>query len=178
MRNPAFLHICETKIVDQLREADQRLCFRYTNSTIPLFPKHLAFRCGCTARFVSDLGGNPEARFSHEALLKFCHCLHVTYDQYMCKQRYWYSGYYKVLNRTLQCKVEPVRVKTDMAANKDMFFYWGSGSAPCWKAMIVLAEKGLWECPNKKIEFSKKEHKGDDVLKLNPRGQVSKENTL
>ena len=39
--------------------------------------------------------------------------------------------------------------------------------------MIVLEEKGLWKgIPNKLLEFSKKEHKGDDVLKLNPRGQV------
>ena len=41
MRKPAF-HICENKDADQLRgdrEADQRLCFRYTDSTIPLLPK-------------------------------------------------------------------------------------------------------------------------------------------
>ena len=34
--------ICENKEADQLRgdrEADQRLCFRYTDSTIPLLPK-------------------------------------------------------------------------------------------------------------------------------------------
>ena len=34
--------ICENKDADQLRgnrEADQRLCFRYTDSTIPLLPK-------------------------------------------------------------------------------------------------------------------------------------------
>ena len=34
--------ICENKVADQLRgnrEADQRLCFRYTDSTIPLLPK-------------------------------------------------------------------------------------------------------------------------------------------
>ena len=34
--------ICENKIADQLRgnrEADQRLCFHYTDSTIPLLPK-------------------------------------------------------------------------------------------------------------------------------------------
>ena len=40
MRKPAF-HICENKDVDQLRsnrEADQLLCFRYTDSTIPLLP--------------------------------------------------------------------------------------------------------------------------------------------
>ena len=38
MRKPAFC-ICENKDADQLRgnrEADQRLCFRYTDSTIPL----------------------------------------------------------------------------------------------------------------------------------------------
>ena len=41
MRIPAF-YICENKDADQLRgnrEADQRLCFRYTDSTIPLLPK-------------------------------------------------------------------------------------------------------------------------------------------
>ena len=38
MRKPAFC-ICENKDADQLRgnrEADLRLCFRYTDSTIPL----------------------------------------------------------------------------------------------------------------------------------------------
>ena len=38
MRKPAFC-ICENKGADQLRgnrEADQRLCFRYIDSTIPL----------------------------------------------------------------------------------------------------------------------------------------------
>ena len=42
MRKPAFC-ICENKDEDQLlgnREADQRLCFRYTDSTIPLLPKY------------------------------------------------------------------------------------------------------------------------------------------
>ena len=41
MRKPTFC-ICENKDADQLRgnrEADQRLCFRYIDSTIPLFPK-------------------------------------------------------------------------------------------------------------------------------------------
>ena len=41
MRKPDFGK-CENKDVDQLRgnrEADQRLCFRYTDSTIPLLPK-------------------------------------------------------------------------------------------------------------------------------------------
>ena len=38
---PAFC-ICENKDADQLRgnrEADQHLCFRYTDNTIPLLPK-------------------------------------------------------------------------------------------------------------------------------------------
>ena len=41
MRKPAFC-ICHNKDADQLRgnrEADQRLCFHYTDSTVPLLPK-------------------------------------------------------------------------------------------------------------------------------------------
>ena len=41
MRKQAFC-ICENKDADQLRsnrEADQRLCFLYTDSTIPILPK-------------------------------------------------------------------------------------------------------------------------------------------
>ena len=39
---PRCEYICENKDADQLRgdrEAEQRLCFRYTDSTIPLLPK-------------------------------------------------------------------------------------------------------------------------------------------
>ena len=49
----------------------QRLCFRYMDSTIPLLPSVirnfnlLAIFCECTARFVSDLVGNPNCWFSH-----------------------------------------------------------------------------------------------------------------
>ena len=73
MRKPEFC-ICKNKDADQLRdnrEADQRLCFPYKNSTIPPLPKfirnfkHLAIFFDCTARFVSDLVGNLEDRFSH-----------------------------------------------------------------------------------------------------------------
>ena len=42
VRKPAF-RICENKDADQLRGnrvADQRLCFRYTDSTIPLLSKY------------------------------------------------------------------------------------------------------------------------------------------
>ena len=56
--------IGENKDADQLRgnrEADQRLCFRYSDSTIPLLLKSvklLALFCVCRGRFVSDLFGN------------------------------------------------------------------------------------------------------------------------
>ena len=65
MRKPTIC-ICENKATDQLRsncEADQRLCFRFTDSTIPpsLLSKSeissLAIHA-CTARFVSDLVEN------------------------------------------------------------------------------------------------------------------------
>ena len=64
VRKPAAFCICENKEADQLRgnrEADQRLCFRYTDSTIHLLPTSEISR----SRFVSDLVGNPENRFSH-----------------------------------------------------------------------------------------------------------------
>ena len=72
LRKPAFC-ICENKDADQLRgnrEADQRLCFCYTDTTYPLLSKSenfklLAIFCGCTARFVWDLVGNLKDRFSH-----------------------------------------------------------------------------------------------------------------
>ena len=70
MRKPAFC-ICENKDADQLCgncEAYQRLCFRYSDSTILLLFRNfkpLAIFCGLTARFVYDLVGNPEDRFSH-----------------------------------------------------------------------------------------------------------------
>ena len=62
----------KTKTQDRLRgnsKADQNLCYRYTDSAMPLldiseFSDHLDTFCGCTVRFVLDLGGNPEDRFS------------------------------------------------------------------------------------------------------------------
>ena len=50
--------IGENKGADQLRsncEADQRLCFRYSDSTL------LALFCDSTGQFVSDLFRNDEA---------------------------------------------------------------------------------------------------------------------
>ena len=48
--------ICENKDADQLRgnrEADQSLCFRYSDSTISLLLKSCF--CDCTALFVTDM---------------------------------------------------------------------------------------------------------------------------
>ena len=67
MRKPTFC-ICENKVADQLRgnrEADQRLCFRYIDSSILLLSKSklLAIFCSCTAWFVSDYVGNQSVGF-------------------------------------------------------------------------------------------------------------------
>ena len=69
MRKPDFC-LCENKGADQLLrsicEADQCLCFHYTDSTIPLLSKSKisSFFCYCTGWLVSVLVGNPEVRFS------------------------------------------------------------------------------------------------------------------
>ena len=70
MRKLAFC-ICENKDADQLpgnREADQRLCFRYIDRTIPLLSKSENFKTlaifrSCTAWFVSDQVGNQNVGF-------------------------------------------------------------------------------------------------------------------
>ena len=70
MRKLTFC-ICKTKDADQLRgnhEADQRLCFRYTDSAMPLLSKSeifksLAIFCRCVARFVSYQVGNQNFGF-------------------------------------------------------------------------------------------------------------------
>ena len=67
MRKPAFCAKSKGN-----HAADQRLCVRYIDSRIPLLPKSgisslLTIFCGCSSRFVSDLAGNPEDRFSGDA---------------------------------------------------------------------------------------------------------------
>ena len=87
VRKPAFI-IYENKDADQIcgnREADQRLCFRFTDSTIPLLPKSENFKpltifCDCTARFVLDQVGNPEDRFSHNE----AHMSHIVRTPVLC----------------------------------------------------------------------------------------------
>ena len=73
MRKPTFC-ICKNKDADQLRgnrEADQRLCFRYTDSTILLLSKpeisassHLLL---LHSLVYVGLGQKPECWFSHDA---------------------------------------------------------------------------------------------------------------
>ena len=63
IRKPDF-RLCENKDADQLRsycEADQRLCFKHMDSTIPFLIQNfqpLAIFFACTAWFVLDLFGN------------------------------------------------------------------------------------------------------------------------
>jgi len=55
----------------------------------------------------------------------------------------------------------------------DIFLYWGSGSVPCWRVQIVLDEKGI-AYGSKMISFDvKNSNKDEDILRLNPRGQVN-----
>ena len=61
MRKPAICIYAKTKVQIKCcnRTADQRLCFRYIDSTIPLLSKSEI------SQFVSDLVRNPEDPFSH-----------------------------------------------------------------------------------------------------------------
>ena len=78
MRKPTIC-ICENKDADQLRgnrEADQRLCFRYIDNTIPLLSKSKKFKplvifCSCTAWFVSDQVRNKIVGFLMTRLISF-----------------------------------------------------------------------------------------------------------
>ena len=77
MRKPSFC-TCENKDADQLRgncEADQRLCFRFIGSTIPLLPKSESSSLSPYYVAVQPvLCRNPKDRFSHnEAHLKVSH---------------------------------------------------------------------------------------------------------
>ncbi|XP_041665848.1 glutathione S-transferase A-like [Cheilinus undulatus] len=54
----------------------------------------------------------------------------------------------------------------------DMTLLWGTGSPPCWRVMIALEEKELQGYNQKLLSFDKNEHKSQQVLDLNPRGQL------
>lgn len=62
-------------------------------------------------------------------------------------------------------------LKADIMA-ENMTLLWGSGSPPCWRVMIALEEKNLQGYNNKLLSFEKMEHKSQEVLDINARGQV------
>ena len=64
VRKPAFC-ICENKEADQLRGNRPKNQQNPSTSYIRNF-KPLTIFCGCTVRFVWDLVGNSEDRFSHD----------------------------------------------------------------------------------------------------------------
>ncbi|KAM6899843.1 glutathione S-transferase A-like [Xenentodon cancila] len=55
---------------------------------------------------------------------------------------------------------------------KSMSLLWGAGSPPCWRVMITLEEKRLQGYKHKLLSFEKGEHKSQEVLEINPRGQL------
>ncbi|XP_030003673.1 glutathione S-transferase A-like [Sphaeramia orbicularis] len=55
---------------------------------------------------------------------------------------------------------------------QDMTLLWGTGSPPCWRVMIALEEKNLQGYNSKLLSFDKMEHKSQEVLDMNPRGQL------
>ena len=93
VREPTFC-ISENKDADQLRgnhEADQRLCFRYLASTIPLPPesknfKPLTISSSCTAWFVSDLVRIHIVDFLKPGLKYYCKVPKFSYTKIVrCK---------------------------------------------------------------------------------------------
>ena len=103
--------ICENKAADQLcgnRTTDQRLFFFcYLDSTFPppffLNPKYfksLAIFSNCATRFVSDLVGTPEVRFSqNEAHVFIKMDLKPDGVQKVVK---WQKNYYRFVNDNIR----------------------------------------------------------------------------
>ena len=76
MRKPAFC-MCKNKAADQLRSnctADQRLCFRNKDSTIPLLPKsEIQPSVAVQPGLCGPRSKNPEDRFSHNEAHMYRH---------------------------------------------------------------------------------------------------------
>ena len=89
VRKPDFC-ICENKDADQLRgnhEADQRLCFRYLDSAIPLLPTYKTsslwpFFWGCAAWFVLGPGRKPQGPVSEVAAQMFSCSTQLSHEIY------------------------------------------------------------------------------------------------
>ena len=83
MRKP-IICIDENKDADQLRghrEADQRLCFRYSDSTLPLLLKSKissSLLCLYSSVCVGPVR-KPHCWFSHEAAQLYCRLAHFIY---------------------------------------------------------------------------------------------------
>jgi glutathione S-transferase len=50
-------------------------------------------------------------------------------------------------------------------------FYWGSGSAPCWRVALALEFKGL-AYNSHLLQFDRQEHKSPQMLAMNFRGRL------
>ena len=116
IRKPDF-RICKNKNADQLRgnrEADQRLCFHYIASTIPLLSKSKIFKhlatFDCTARFVSD----PKDRFSHNEahLIPYLNIsLHIMQIDFRCFISFIYSHVHIIVSLCyLACLKVPLKL--------------------------------------------------------------------
>ncbi|CAF99457.1 unnamed protein product [Tetraodon nigroviridis] len=55
---------------------------------------------------------------------------------------------------------------------QDMTLLWGSGSPPCWRVQVALEEKQVKGYKDKLLSFEKMEHKSQEVMEMNPRGQL------
>ncbi|XP_056154703.1 glutathione S-transferase A-like [Lampris incognitus] len=55
---------------------------------------------------------------------------------------------------------------------KSMSLLWGAGSPPCWRVRIMLEEKKLQGYKHRLLSFEKGQHKSQEVLDVNPRGQL------
>ena len=76
--------ICENKDTDQLRsdcEADQRLCFRYMDSTIPLLSKS-KFPASCLLLCMYSLVGNPKKCFLMSKLIFYNYTTFLEKDDF------------------------------------------------------------------------------------------------
>ena len=63
MRKPDFCIYAKTKAQHDYRAADQRLFYRYIDSSNPLLPRYEILICGCIAWFVSHVAGNSKTGF-------------------------------------------------------------------------------------------------------------------
>ena len=123
MRKPTFC-IWENKDADQLRsnrEADQRLCFRYIDSTIPILSKseilRLAIFCSCRAWFVSVQVGNQNVGFLMTQLI--CTHLDINDDNIMINT--------EILN--INTETMPGLPANKKIANNEIIKIEGPGSA-------------------------------------------------